>query len=105
MCEDKIKQLCIDKGLPAYECINEIRNDLTKDGFIEKYGEYEPIIPFKVNKNEDYKIIMYNKYPKHKIISSYKPTSHNMKRLDGINKYKMIINHINIEREKTKLEL
>ena len=48
MSDEDIKQLCIDKKLPQYECINEIKNDLSIDEFIEKYGDYNHGIPKRI---------------------------------------------------------
>ena len=54
MSDEDIKQLCIDKKLPQYECINEIKNDLSIDEFIEKYGfrDYKIETYYNINNQE-----------------------------------------------------
>ena len=37
--EDDIKKWCAESKLPPYICINDIRDDLTKDEFCETYGD------------------------------------------------------------------
>lgn len=41
--EERISHWCSEHNLPPYECINNIKNDLSKEGFIEKCGDYKPI--------------------------------------------------------------
>lgn len=36
--DENLSQWCSEHNLPTYECINEIKNDLSKEEFIEKYG-------------------------------------------------------------------
>ena len=38
--EYDIEKLCAESGLPPYICINDIRDDLTKDDFCKEYGEH-----------------------------------------------------------------
>jgi hypothetical protein len=38
--EDDIKKWCLESGLPPYICINDIKDDLTKDDFCKEYGQH-----------------------------------------------------------------
>ena len=66
--EYDIEKLCAESGLPPYICINDIRDDLTKDDFCKEYGEHwdiktEPDLTIdevnqifkKIGKNEKHK--------------------------------------------------
>ena len=87
----EIKELCKEKNLPEYICVNEIK-EIKKEEFIEKYGAYKPIIPHKINKitlnienKEDILKYCKNILPECINYSIYKPTTDNMNRKTGIN--------------------
>ena len=39
-------------NLPTYECVNEIKNNLSKEEFIKKNGDYEPLSVFEIETDE-----------------------------------------------------
>lgn len=51
MTDTEISEWCKEINLPEYNCINEIKDDLTINEFTEKYGNYNPIIDFIPIKN------------------------------------------------------
>ena len=88
----QISKWCEEFNLPIYICINEIK-EMNKNEFIDKYGDYKPLIPEKIDKeiiDINNKEIMDNylvdKYPDKKIYY-YKPTTEHMDRKIGINKH------------------
>jgi hypothetical protein len=52
MDDNEITEWCKDMNLPEYNCINEIKEDLTVDEFIDKYGNYDGGIPLSIDKNK-----------------------------------------------------
>jgi len=50
MVDSDISEWCKEAGLPEYLCVNEI-NDLTKEAFIETYGNYDCDVPLSIPKN------------------------------------------------------
>jgi len=85
MTEEEIQQWCCESGLPKYtNCVNEIKNDLSKEAFIEKYGILKALVPQKIKKEELEKKKGENKEYKFKILT---PTTEKMDRKKGINDY------------------
>jgi hypothetical protein len=48
--DDEIEEWCKEKNLPAYVCVNEIK-EMNSDLFIEKYGNYDSGVPLYIPKN------------------------------------------------------
>ncbi len=63
MNDEEIKEWCVSNNFPDYICINSIIEDNIKN-FNEKYcndyGKYKPIIPKRINKNNDSNKIIIN---------------------------------------------
>lgn len=94
MNDNEINEWCKETKLPDYICINYINDELTIDEFIEKYGEYKALIPMSISKdliniNDKQTTLEYLKtlFPKCEKYSIYTPTTYNMNRKDGINKF------------------
>jgi hypothetical protein len=91
--DEEINQWCSENNLTKYNCVNKIKDNLTKDEFIEKYGDFKPIVPKKIKKTDlDKELKNYNTYK----IKEYKPTTKHMNRHDGIEeciKNNKIYNH------------
>ena len=51
MNDTEVIEWCKETNLPEYNCINEIKDDLTLDEFTEKYGYYDGGIPLCIAKN------------------------------------------------------
>jgi hypothetical protein len=91
--DTEIYEWCKDTNLPNYVCINEI-HEINIDEFIDNYGEYKPLIPRQINKED---IDINNKqstleflkqiFQRCKNYSIYTPTTENMNRKSGINNY------------------
>ena len=81
MTDEDIDIWCEEQKLPKYNCINEIKNDLTINEYIEKYGDFNSLVPKKI---ENTKINSIEEDYKHYTIKTYTPTTKNMDRHDGI---------------------
>ena len=98
MSEQEITEWCKEANLPNYVCINDIEGmadgkEIMVDDFIDKYGEYKPLIPMSVGKeniniNDTQTTLEYLKThnPKCNKYYTYTPTTENMDRKNGINK-------------------
>jgi hypothetical protein len=94
MNDTEISEWCKETKLVDYVCINEIPREMNIDEFIDKYGEYKPLIPRKINKEiidiNNKKSTLYflkQKFPRCKKYVIYTPTTENMNRKNGINNY------------------
>ena len=93
MNDTEIDEWCKETKLHDYICINEIK-EINIDDFIDKYGEYKPLIPLSISKEiiniNDKKTtleFLKTQNPKCKDYKISNPTTENMNRKIGINKH------------------
>ena len=76
MSETEIRDWCKETKLPDYICVNEIKNDLTLDEFVDKYGTYDSGVPLWIPKNS---IVNYDRENLNELVLMKFPALNNLK--------------------------